>query len=163
MLVQEVFESDLTAKELFTRALESKRHMNVDGRVLAQCLLRLQDDRLYGSVGYPSMRDCAERGLDLDRREWHRLVAVAKKLREVPQLDKAFADGEISWTSLCLIAHLVTPSNCGDWIEKVRWMTTRQVKMEVRRRRNGLRGTLSSRVRTCRTTPRACARRPPCS
>ncbi|HGY90122.1 MAG TPA: HNH endonuclease [Planctomycetes bacterium] len=70
------------------------------------------------TLGFASATHFAVERLDMKRRTARDLIAVGRALAELPLVDRAFAEGRISWTKLRLLARICVPETQSAWLEK---------------------------------------------
>jgi hypothetical protein len=95
-------------------------------------LLRIMAGRrLYRDLGFLSFsRYCQERvGLGA-RRAWQ-LIALDRRLVQLPRLTAAYRAGDVSWVRASAIAGVATEATEEDWIRLARSVTVRRLREEV--------------------------------
>ncbi len=77
------------------------------------------------------MYDYAWNKLDLDHRKTRGLLRLGRTLPELPLLDEALQQGELSWTKAREQLAVVTPETQQAWVELARRTTSRKLEREV--------------------------------
>ncbi len=95
----------------------SKRHTDVGHRVLAYYLSDMDERRESQLLGYPSAAEYAVHRLDMPRRSARELIQVGRALCELTKIDRAFAEGSLSWSRVRLLAKIATPETEDAWLE----------------------------------------------
>src|SRR2546422_11344549 len=93
------------------------------GRLADPFLLR----RAHQRLGFVRLDDYARESLGLSGRELQELARVAKKLRDLPLLRDAFADGALSWSQIRLLVTIATPETESAWLVRARGGTVRDL------------------------------------
>ncbi|MGH9361552.1 MAG: HNH endonuclease, partial [Thermoanaerobaculia bacterium] len=106
-------------------------------RALAFYLLEIHERREYKALGYASTFQYAEGVLGISAREARDLLRVARALEELPELNGAFAAGEIGWSKLREISLVAVGETELEWLEVARTRTCREVELAVKRVRRG--------------------------
>ncbi|HGY91143.1 MAG TPA: hypothetical protein ENK43_08240, partial [Planctomycetes bacterium] len=107
------------APQPLARALRrSNRQTDCGRRALAYYLFDMQDRGVHQLLGFASATHFAVERLDMKRRTARDLIAVGRALAELPLVDRAFAEGRISWTKLRLLARICVPETQSAWLEK---------------------------------------------
>jgi hypothetical protein len=100
---------------------------------LLEALQRIDRERAYRDLGYPSLMAYAVRGLRLSEATALNFINVARKAVTVPELKREIEAGELSLAMARKIVPVVTPENQAAWIEKAKSLTTRELEKEVAR------------------------------
>ena len=125
------------AHALHQQILDALRVQRSTELTLARLLRSMADERLYEMFGYGSVRDYAERALDLDARRTRELLLLGKRLPDLPGVEAALEAGELSWSKAREIARVATGETEGAWIERARACSVRVVEQEVAAARRG--------------------------
>ncbi|OEU69255.1 MAG: hypothetical protein BA864_05505 [Desulfuromonadales bacterium C00003093] len=104
---------------------------NIGQRGIAFYLLDVEERRLYQAWGYSSTVDYARHRHDFSSRRTRQLLAVGRKLRELPDMDKAFCAQQISWTKVTILLRVVSAEHQEAWIEKARTLGIKELGREV--------------------------------
>src|SRR5688572_5250504 len=107
---------------------------------------------LEKSKQYRPLEDAAEwalKHLDGIQRP-DRLILLAKRLEQLPNIEAAFHEGEIPWTKIREIARIAKPDTQQVWLAAARKMSCRELEAEVAGKKRGDRpgGGLKSRRTT---------------
>ncbi len=106
-------------------------------RILAYYLREMEERRLYQLTGHSSASHYSRETLGMERRRTAELIAVGRKLCELPQIDQAFLDGELSWSKVLMLARVTTAEHEDAWLCKAKESTCRELALEVRLARPG--------------------------
>jgi 5-methylcytosine-specific restriction endonuclease McrA len=104
---------------------------------LALLLFELKTTRRYTERGHASVESYAEAELDLTSRQTRDLVAIAKHLRDLPALAKAFSDGRLSATKAREVVRVATAETDAAWTERACETTSRVLERQVAAARRG--------------------------
>lgn len=113
------------------------RMQDTGSRLLAFYLVEMEGRRLYQDTGHSSAVHYAECRLGMERRRSRELLAVGRKLLELPRMDEAFCRGDISWTQVVMMTRVVSPEHEEAWLTLARKSTCRELALEVRSSRPG--------------------------
>jgi len=119
------------AQELHAAALAATRRIRSDRRELCLLLARIDGDRLYRALGFPSLADYAEAELAFKPRTARAMALLGRRLPELPALDAALAAGELSWTKARTLLAVALPESEADWVERAAETTTRELELQV--------------------------------
>src|SRR5438105_10567326 len=82
---------------------------------LAWLLLDMDERGLARALGFASVAAYAEVAVEFSRSKTKQLVALARKLREMPELRVVAESGEMAWTKLRVIANAAGDGDLGKW------------------------------------------------
>jgi 5-methylcytosine-specific restriction endonuclease McrA len=120
-----------TSLELNTRAKSlAKDYLNTEGKLL-DLLIQMKRKKVFSELNYTSIFDYCERALNLSRAQSFYFKSVADKSEEVPQIQKAIAQGNLTLSQARRIVPVITPQNQEAWIEKARTLTQKELEREV--------------------------------
>ncbi len=99
----------------------------------------LLDARGYHRLGFARLRDYAAERLGICARELQIAAQVARAVDQVPALERAFADGCLSWSKLRLLARLITSddqtaasqASIADWVTRATGSTVADLERAV--------------------------------
>jgi hypothetical protein len=98
---------------------------------LASLLFTLKCSRRYLERGHATVEAYAEAELDLGVRQTRDLIAVGRRLEELPIMAAAFAEGRLSHTKAREIARVATPETDADWTARACAWTSRTLERAV--------------------------------
>lgn len=105
---------------------------------LMQAISEVDKARVYRELGYTSLFAYCTKALGLSESSAYAMIAVERKAKEVPELDKAIKLGEISVSqSKRILSVLDTQQTPGAavtnqaWIDKTQKLTQRQIEQEI--------------------------------
>ena len=102
-------EQGLTAKEVDRRLVVlSKAHRRVES-ALCFYLQEVDERELYRGYGHASTVDYARERLGFEDRKTWTLLQLARRLKVLPELKKAFGEGKIPWTKAREATKAATP------------------------------------------------------
>jgi hypothetical protein len=123
----------LPEKELIERIHFHHRQGEVSDRALAFYLLEMQKSGIHRPL-----KDAAEWAwTHLRRSRADKLVLLARYLEELPEIDAAFAAGEVPWTKVREIARVAMRETERKWLHLARTGTSREVEEAVSRAKRG--------------------------
>ena len=94
---------------------------------MALCLLAAMRQSSFLALGYKSLSQYAEYGLQLSGKKLRALLGVARALEHLPLMSEAFQAGKIGWGKLRALQSLVTPETEAQWLEFAMKKRTDQV------------------------------------
>jgi hypothetical protein len=106
-------------------------------RDLCRWLLAAERLGAHARAGYASLREYADRLLGLTPRQTEERLRVGRALRALPQVDGAFAAGELSWSAVRELTRIATPATEHDWLAWSRGRRIGQIESAVATRRPG--------------------------
>lgn len=119
------------ARALHEDLLQARRsHRQAEHR-LATLLWALEVDRLYLALGYSSVSHYAEVVLDLMPRQSRDLVRIGRRLRALPRIEAAFAEGALGWTKVRELVRVAEPETEGEWLERALSTSSRELERQV--------------------------------
>ena len=98
-------------------------------------LADLDDSRVWESNGYASMNQWLVDGYGISQRTAAEWLRVGKALRVLPELQRRFRTGELSWDKIQAATKLATPDNEREIVSEATTRTTTQVARDARRTR----------------------------
>lgn len=110
----------LSADEIARRLAVAARAGEACHRALAFYLRELEVRRAHQQFGYASAVEFARQRLQMSQGRARDLLLVGRKLETLPNLDAAFARGELSWSKVRRIARVAVPQTEQAWIERGR-------------------------------------------
>src|SRR5687768_3728997 len=124
----------LPKKELVEKLHYHYRQGQIADRALGFYLYDLQK-----SNQYRPLKDAAEWALKhLDRiQRPDKLILLAKRLEQLPDIEAAFDSGEIPWTKIREIARIARRDTQKVWLDAARKMTSRELEAEVAGKKRG--------------------------
>lgn len=87
---------------------------------------------LYRDLGYASAHQYAHLALGFSRNRTNQFLRLAGDLERLPKLRAAVADGTIGWTKAQQVARVATPGSDGDWVDKARATTRKELAQEIK-------------------------------
>jgi hypothetical protein len=107
---------------------------------VAEAFLRAET---HGALGFARVSDYASERLGMSASQFHEHARVARELRRLPLVARAFEAGEIGWTKLRELVGAATPSTQRGWLRIAQTHNAEGVKLAARRmkeeaRRSGI-------------------------
>lgn len=115
-------------QELHKEAVAAAGRLRSSEAQLVELLLKIEDCRGHQRLGYPSLFVYVTDALKLSEPCAYRLITVARKSREVPELKNAVTAGEISISKAKVIASVINTENSAEWIVKAQANTFRELQ-----------------------------------
>jgi Holliday junction DNA helicase RuvB len=106
-------------------------------RVTAFYLADMADRGLHQRLGFASLDQFARQRMRMGASTFHEYVAVGRRLRECPYLDRLFADDSLRWSQVRSLVPIVTSETERAWGEWARGKTVKETRRQVARREKG--------------------------
>jgi hypothetical protein len=119
---------------------------------LARLLHRLESGSGYLALGFARLTDYTTERLGLPVRRVQTLLALARRLGDLPRLATAFEAGHVSLSQVQLLLRVVTPDTEGDWVARATAMTVRRLEAAVRAAERSAAGTKEAEPAPSRET-----------
>lgn len=113
------------------RALACARRYLVAEADLLVAIVEVDRLRIYEAFHYTHLTPYCVKELGLSEDVAACFVRVARKGREVPELQEAVSDGRLTVTKAKAIASVITPDSQEVWIEKAATLSKRELEAEV--------------------------------
>jgi hypothetical protein len=123
--------------EVHARLVGLARARAVHERDLCRWLLAAERLGAHTRAGYASLREYADRLLGLTPRQTEERLRVGRALRSLPEVDRAFAAGDLSWSGVRELTRIATPDTEQDWLAWSRNRRIGQIEAAVATRRPG--------------------------
>ena len=104
---------------------------------IGRWLVAAAREGVHRHFGFASLAEYVERRLGFDARTTRERLRVARALESLPQMRKALASGERSWSAVREITRVATPENESAWVATTERMTVRQIEHLVAGRKHG--------------------------
>ncbi|MFT7620557.1 MAG: Holliday junction DNA helicase RuvB, partial [Planctomycetota bacterium] len=121
----------LDAEALEKTILLHNRTHDAARRALAFYLDDMQSRGLHQSLGFVSAVQFARQRLDMSRRMARTLIAVGKHLRDLPLIDDAFCNGQLSWSKVRLLVKVATAEVEEAWLAKAEGLSCEQLEAAI--------------------------------
>ncbi|MHC4100021.1 MAG: AAA family ATPase [Planctomycetota bacterium] len=106
-------------------------------RVVAFYLQDLDARRLHQLGGCRTTAQYAAHRFGMSRREARDLLAAGKALLELPEIDRAFAEGRLCWSKVRQLVKVVVPPHEQKWLETALRLHIDELTLEVKLSRKG--------------------------
>jgi len=127
----------LGAHDLHQLACSSMGTLTTYRLLLGRCLLAFQRGDLCAQLGYSGAVHYACAALGMQDWRARELLRVASWLEDLPALQRAAEDGEISWCKLREVLRVATPEDEVDWLALCQRHTYQEIERRVREARCG--------------------------
>ncbi len=127
----------LEADELDRRLGLSIRRGDVEHRAQAFYLCELQERGLCQAFGYPSVTSYAVGRWQMSRRTARELTQVGRRLKELPKIDAAFAEGKLGWSRVRVLCRVATADTEDEWLAAEAGISQEELEQMVRSKRPG--------------------------
>jgi hypothetical protein len=87
--------------------------------------------RLYRAFGFDSLADYVRERLGCSPRKTRALIALDRRLAELPELSDAYRAGRLSFARALVLLAVVRPENEAAWLARAREVTIRRLEDEV--------------------------------
>ena len=142
----------LPRKLLLQRIFHHMRNGEVAKRALGFYLLDMEERREYQALGYSSTVHFAEVKLGLSPKETRELIRISRRLEELVEIDRAFTQGEISWSKVRELTRVAVRDTEEEWLEFAKGKLSREVELAVSNSKRGERPPRKGGLGTPRTT-----------
>jgi 5-methylcytosine-specific restriction endonuclease McrA len=124
---------NLVKKEIHERALRfAKEFKRCEGNLI-RILQEVDESKLYLDLSFTSLFQYAVKALELSEDVAYCFITVARKAKQVPELQNAIEDGSISVSKLKKAVSVITPENQAEWLDKLKTSTSKEIEREVAR------------------------------
>ncbi len=86
---------------------------------------------VFARCGYASLREYAERRLGLSARQTEERLRVGRALARLPELDRALAAGELTWSAVREMTRIATSETERDWVDWAQGKRAQEVERGV--------------------------------
>jgi hypothetical protein len=100
---------DFLELDTLARSL-AKDYLNTESKLL-DLLISMKRKKVFPELNYTGIFDYCERALNLSRAQSFYFKSVANKAEEVPQIQKAMAQGNLTLSQARRIVPVITPQN----------------------------------------------------
>jgi hypothetical protein len=104
---------------------------------VAERLLEMKRGRHFAVLGFASIAQYAAERLGFSARKTAELIELAERARSLPEVRRAFEQGEIHWTKLRSIARIATLATEPEWLARAASLNSRQLERAVEQARGG--------------------------
>ena len=130
-------EEGLPFEELEQRIGLAYAAVGLKHRVLAFYLQDLDARKLHLLAGCGSTAQYAAARFGMSRREARDLLAAGRALQNLPEIDRAFAEGRLCWSKLRELIRVVEPPHEEKWLEVALELHIDELALEVKLSRQG--------------------------
>jgi hypothetical protein len=101
-------------------------------RLICFALYEMNERGGYEEFGYTNIADYAHVRFDFRDSKTYYLLRLARKIKDLPQIAQALADGEIGWTKAYHISRVATPENEVMWLESAMSLSVRELERRIK-------------------------------
>ena len=123
---------DLTDEEVDLKLEEAVIQSEKSEMLVCCYLAEVRDRRLYIVFGYANISDYASARFAFNERKTQYLVRLGKRIKRLPKLRQAMADGKIGWCKARRLADVAAPENEVMWIESALSSSVQQLEKKIK-------------------------------
>ncbi len=101
-------------------------------RLICEYLVEMNQREGHKEFGYSDIWDYAEFRFGFSERKTRYLMELGRKLKQLPQLREAMADGRIGWTKASKVASVAKPEDEGMWLDSALSLSVRALDRKIR-------------------------------
>ena len=101
-------------------------------RLICEYLVEMNQREGHKEFGYSDFWDYAEFRFGFSERKTRYLMELGRKLKQLPQLREAMADGRIGWTKASKVASVAKPEDEGMWLDSALSLSVRALDRKIR-------------------------------
>ncbi len=125
---------DLTDEELDLKLEEAVIESEKAEMLVCCYLAEVRERRLFERFGYANISDYAVARFGFKERKTHYLVRLGKRIKRLPKLREAMANGKIGWCKASRLADFVAPENEVMWIQSALSSPVQQLEQKIKGR-----------------------------
>lgn len=118
-------------KALHQRALVLATNHQKAEYDLLEILGRIDEKKVFRAYGYASLFQYATSALKLSEASAYNFITVARKAREIPEINQAVRSGRLSVATLRKITPVLNATNAAHWFEKAKTLPRILLEKEV--------------------------------
>ena len=130
-----IFVSGLPASEVHTRLKDALVELQQAEKNALLWFSEIARRKLYRELGFSSLQMYATEALGFSKSKTAQFTRLAGVMEELPVLREAVTSGELTWTKAREVAKVSSPKTEGQWVEKARRSSSRQLEKKVRKAR----------------------------
>ncbi len=130
-----IFVSGLPASEVHTRLKDALVELQQAEKNALLWFSEIARRKLYRELGFSSLQMYATEALGFSKSKTAQFTRLAGVMEELPVLREAVTSGELTWTKAREVAKVASPKTEGQWVEKARRSSSRQLEKKVRKAR----------------------------
>ncbi|PIR23593.1 MAG: hypothetical protein COV44_01985 [Deltaproteobacteria bacterium CG11_big_fil_rev_8_21_14_0_20_45_16] len=108
----------------------SKDFRRLENELIA-VLQEIEAQRIFLELGFSSMFKYATEALGLSEANAYAFIAVARKAKRIPLLQKSLDEASVSVSKVKHILAVLEPENSGDWIHKAKTLSKAEIEKQV--------------------------------
>lgn len=128
----------LSTDELDQRLEQAVRDHERSERLICFYLREMRDRRGHEAFGFQSVYDYTAARFGFSERKTGYLLNLGLKLRQLPKLTAALADGRIGWTKAVRVARVANKDDEAMWIDSALSLSVRQLDRKLQEDTDGL-------------------------
>lgn len=121
----------INLKLIHEKALTLTQQYKKSESDLLDVIIQIRENKIYRYFECTSVFEYCVKILKLDPGLVYGFTAVAKKIKEVPELQEKISEGALNVSTAKRITSVLTPDNKNDWFEKALNLTARKLEKEV--------------------------------
>lgn len=128
---------EATPAALYAEFLENAALANWALHRLTLLIRRMEECAGYEEYGCPTMAHYLELVAGVSRIAARQRVRVARALAELPLIDRAFAEGKLSYAKVRALVRVASAATEAEWVERALALTAEELETVVARSRKG--------------------------
>jgi len=120
-------------QSLHLKITESVKEYRKTEAILIDLVQEADFTRFYLDLGYSSLFEYLQKGQGITAAIVSNLITVARKSVTIPEMKEAISKGEVGLAKLRKVSAVITEKNKGEWIEKSKTLSCRDLEKEVAR------------------------------
>ena len=123
---------DLTNEEVDLKLEEAVIHSEKAEMLVCCYLAEVRERQLFVEFGYANISDYAFARFAFKSRKTQYLVRLGKRIKYLPKLREAMANGKLGWCKASRLADFVVPKNEVMWIESALSLSVQQLEQRIK-------------------------------
>lgn len=118
-------------QQIHQKAVLAAGNLKRGEKELLEALIQVDTNRVFIKMGHPSLHVYCVEALHLTDAQAYNFIGVARKSREVPELQALVCDGSIHLTNARRIAPVLTPENKAELLGKAKELSYRELERDL--------------------------------
>ena len=123
--------ASLPPREVHLRLVEALKALERAQRNAVLWFAEVVRRKIYRGMGYSSIYQYAEQELGFKKAKTAQFLRLSESLKELPELRRSVARGELSWTKAREVAKVATAETEGSWIREAKRVPNRELERRV--------------------------------
>jgi 5-methylcytosine-specific restriction endonuclease McrA len=128
-------QASLSAREVHDRLRAALSELQRAERNAVLWFSEIVRRKLYRDLGYGSIHQYAELALGFKKSKTSQFLRLSECLKELPELRRSMAAGELSWTKAREVVKVATPGTETAWIQEAKEASSRSLEAKVKETR----------------------------